>query len=147
MRQGNVPPEPASLSERRLSDAHETISANRQFVQFRARFRGGSSGAPRRARTPPPHTLTGGRGGIRTPEGSHPGGFQDRCLRPLGHPSTCRLVRRKMVRWASQRFGGKSAEAKSFALKVSERANKRGSRRASADCKRILAPRALAAWT
>ena len=88
MRQGNVPPEPASLSERRLSDAHETISANRHFVQFRARFRGGSSGAPRRARTPPPHTLTGGRGGIRTPEGSHPGGFQDRCLRPLGHPST-----------------------------------------------------------
>ncbi len=30
----------------------------------------------------------GGGEEIRTPEGLHPGGFQDRCLRPLGHPST-----------------------------------------------------------
>ena len=84
MRQGNVPPEPASLSERRLSDAHETISANRHFVQFRARFRGGGSGAPRRARTPPPHTLTGGRGGDSNPRGLSPWRFS----RPL--PSTAR---------------------------------------------------------
>ena len=27
----------------------------------------------------------GGGEEIRTPEGLHPGGFQDRCLRPLGH--------------------------------------------------------------
>ncbi len=30
---------------------------------------------------------TGGWGGIRTHEGLPPGGFQDRCLQPLGHPS------------------------------------------------------------
>jgi hypothetical protein len=30
----------------------------------------------------------GGRGGIRTHEGAEPpAGFQDRCLKPLGHPS------------------------------------------------------------
>ena len=29
----------------------------------------------------------GGWGGIRTHEGLPPGGFQDRCLQPLGHPS------------------------------------------------------------
>jgi hypothetical protein len=32
----------------------------------------------------------GGWGGIRTHEGLPPGGFQDRCLRPLGHPSPLR---------------------------------------------------------
>jgi hypothetical protein len=32
--------------------------------------------------------LTGGRGEIRTHEGAEPpAGFQDRCLKPLGHPS------------------------------------------------------------
>src|SRR5262249_61534440 len=37
-----------------------------------------------------PHELTpGGRGEIRTHEGAKPpAGFQDRCLKPLGHPST-----------------------------------------------------------
>jgi hypothetical protein len=32
--------------------------------------------------------IYGGRGGIRTHEGAEPpAGFQDRCLKPLGHPS------------------------------------------------------------
>ena len=33
--------------------------------------------------------IYGGRGGIRTHEGAEPpAGFQDRCLKPLGHPSS-----------------------------------------------------------
>ena len=31
--------------------------------------------------------ISGGGGGIRTPGSLHYGGFQDRCLRPLGHSS------------------------------------------------------------
>ena len=31
--------------------------------------------------------MAGGWGGIRTHEPSRVGGFQDRCLKPLGHPS------------------------------------------------------------
>jgi hypothetical protein len=35
---------------------------------------------------------TGGRGEIRTHEGAKPpAGFQDRCLKPLGHPSTLQI--------------------------------------------------------
>ena len=37
---------------------------------------------------------SGGWGGIRTHEGrSAPAGFQDRCLKPLGHPSIMLIVR------------------------------------------------------
>jgi len=36
--------------------------------------------------------MDGGQGGIRTHEGLHPGGFQDRCHRPLGHLSDRRIM-------------------------------------------------------
>jgi hypothetical protein len=36
--------------------------------------------------------IIGGRGEIRTHEGAKPpAGFQDRCLKPLGHPSTINI--------------------------------------------------------
>jgi hypothetical protein len=39
-------------------------------------------------------SATGGWGGIRTHGRLHVAGFQDRCLKPLGHPSTRRLSER-----------------------------------------------------
>ncbi len=40
----------------------------------------------------------GGWGGIRTHEPLRVGGFQDRCLKPLGHPSTNRVGRPRRAR-------------------------------------------------
>src|SRR5262249_31850330 len=43
---------------------------------------------PENRKLPRNFNLTGGRGEIRTHEGAKPpAGFQDRCLKPLGHPS------------------------------------------------------------
>jgi hypothetical protein len=51
-----------------------------------------------------------GGGGIRTHEGLHPAGFQDRCLQPLGHPSVERtladLTRTRTSVGPSATFGG-----------------------------------------
>ena len=35
---------------------------------------------------------SGGGGGIRTRESLRPAGFQDRCLKPLGHPSSIMIL-------------------------------------------------------
>jgi hypothetical protein len=41
----------------------------------------------------------GGRGEIRTHEGAKPpAGFQDRCLKPLGHPSIIVISKRYTIR-------------------------------------------------
>ncbi len=43
----------------------------------------------------------GGESGIRTHEGLHPAGFQDRCLQPLGHLSAVdRMLRSDSIRAA-----------------------------------------------
>src|SRR5687767_9196214 len=50
---------------------------------------------PPGGRQPAPATASeddvGGGGGIRTHGGSRHGGFQDRCIRPLCHPSAARV--------------------------------------------------------
>jgi hypothetical protein len=46
----------------------------------------------------------GGRGGIRTHEGAEPpAGFQDRCLKPLGHPSNYLICLYKSIRRQGQK--------------------------------------------
>src|SRR5580692_6525894 len=47
---------------------------------------------PRGKETNAGECYSGGGGGIRTRESLHPAGFQDRCLKPLGHPSLCLLT-------------------------------------------------------
>ncbi len=68
--------------------------------------------------------VVGGGGGIRTPGPLRVGGFQDRCLKPLGHPSGCPQTTKKFLALKSpitretQGYGFPEPELASLAFKL-----------------------------